>query len=127
MTLGLQGRFLLMLCLVSLLQLVLLSGASYYYVSEQGEIMSEQKSCNVLTKQTDSAQFRLVLFIWRVSLVYFARKTSSKNVHDLALARLVRQPSAPDLFSFDTTKPHPGRDCERFLTNKDRFDPAISL
>ncbi|MDR7018554.1 sensor histidine kinase [Aeromonas salmonicida] len=35
MTLGLQGRFLLMLCLVSLLQLVLLSGASYYYVSEQ--------------------------------------------------------------------------------------------
>lgn len=33
--LDLQGRFLLMLCLVSLLQLVLLSGASYYYVSEQ--------------------------------------------------------------------------------------------
>lgn len=35
MKLGLQGRILLMLCLVSLLQLVLLSGASYYYVSEQ--------------------------------------------------------------------------------------------
>lgn len=35
MRLGLQGRILLMLCLVSLLQLVLLSGASYYYVSEQ--------------------------------------------------------------------------------------------
>jgi two-component system CitB family sensor kinase len=35
MRLGLQGRFLLILCLVSLLQLVLLSGASYYYVAEQ--------------------------------------------------------------------------------------------
>ena len=35
MKLGLQGRILLMLCLVSLLQLVLLSGASYYYVAEQ--------------------------------------------------------------------------------------------
>lgn len=35
MRLGLQGRILLMLCLVSLLQLVLLSGASYYYVAEQ--------------------------------------------------------------------------------------------
>ncbi len=34
MRLGLQGRFLLILCLVSLLQLVLLSGASYYYVAE---------------------------------------------------------------------------------------------
>ena len=31
----LQRRFLLILCLVSLLQLVLLSGASYYYVAEQ--------------------------------------------------------------------------------------------
>lgn len=35
MRLGLQGRFLLILCLVSLLQLVLVSGASYYYVAEQ--------------------------------------------------------------------------------------------
>ncbi|WP_279606273.1 cache domain-containing protein, partial [Aeromonas caviae] len=35
MRLGLQGRFLLILCLVSLLQLVLLSGASYYYVAGQ--------------------------------------------------------------------------------------------
>lgn len=35
MKLGLQGRILFMLCLVSLLQLVLLSGASYYYVAEQ--------------------------------------------------------------------------------------------
>ncbi|MFG0831953.1 ATP-binding protein [Aeromonas bivalvium] len=35
MKLGLQGRFLLILCFISLLQLILLSTASYYYVSEQ--------------------------------------------------------------------------------------------